>query len=219
MLKPLFIAALLASPAILPALAQQAADRPEALREFVTAKAGETVRVWTFFDCEDPRDAPTAFGSAANGSIVVRRGSELQCGNPEQPVAQVFYTPREGFSGEDDAVVRGPRGQEVQIKLWVSQPVETASPAASAAASAVAAAGPAAATPRQPRLTKAAGAKAAEGSARAAPARRHKTAGKSRSCSSRGQAAIVRLWRCEFIDSLRSSGRKRVVRSEADSAR
>src|ERR671913_1121771 len=120
-----------------PARAQQpSAAGTEALRDFVTAKAGETVRIWTFFDCTEPRGAPTALGTAANGTIAVRRAVELQCGNPEQPVAQVFYTPREGFSGEDDAALRGPRGQEVQIKLWVNPPSEVAGAPAPATAAA-----------------------------------------------------------------------------------
>jgi hypothetical protein len=205
-----------------PARAQQpSAAGTEALRDFVTAKAGETVRIWTFFDCTEPRGAPTALGTAANGTITVRRAVELQCGNPEQPVAQVFYTPREGFSGEDDAALRGPRGQEVQIKLWVGQAVESAGPAAPAraaispgAAAAAAGAGAVAAAPNAPRPPR-----IAERPSRgiSAPARRGRTAAKPRSCGGRGQPAIVRLLRCELGG--RVAGRKRMVRREADSAR
>jgi hypothetical protein len=222
MLKLFLIALLFALPATLPARAQQSgAGYPEALREFVTAKAGETVRVWTFFDCEDPRGAPTAFGTAANGQIAVRRGAELQCGNPEQPVAQLFYTPREGFSGEDDAVVRGPRGQEVQIKLWVNPPTEVAGaaiPSAAAAGAPTANASVAAAEP-QPKVSVARPGRAAARPERTAQRPQSKTAAKARSCSNRRQPAIIRLLQCEFVGSPRSPGRRRVVRAAPDSAR
>jgi hypothetical protein len=216
MLKPFSIVAVLL--AVLPADPARAqhpgAGRPEALRDFVTAKAGEAVRVWTFFDCEDPRGAPTGFGSAANGLIAVKRVTELQCGNPEQPVAQLFYTPREGFSGEDDAVLRGPRGQEVQIKLWVNPSVDVASavpPAAAAAASPEKVEG----AVRQPTAKK----PAAPPQRTSARTPRKAAAAKARSCSRRGDTAIVRLWRCEFVASLKTAGRKRVVRRDAESAR
>ena len=200
MLKEVFLAALLVLSPTVSARAQSGGTAPpEALREFVMTKSGETVRVWTFFDCADPRGIPGAFGTAANGLIAARRATELQCGNPEQPVVQIFYTPREGFYGEDDAVVRGPGGQEVQIKVRVNQPSEVAE-----------------APP--PRLH---AKSAADRPAKAArPQRisrpRVNTAG-VRSCTRKqGEATILRVFRCEFA--AKGTNRRR-VRTASESAR
>jgi hypothetical protein len=213
MLKAVFLAALLALPSVLPARAQAGGAAPaEALREFVMTKSGETVRIWTFFDCADPRGAPGAFGTAANGLIVARHATELQCGNPEQPVVQVFYTPRECFYGEDDAVVRGPRGQDVQIKIRVNQVPEVAEAPPARVHAPPPPARPAKVAAAEPRP------KLGARPHRAAARPRAKAAG-VRSCArNRREAAIVRLFRCEFAVSSKTPGR-RVVRTASDSAR
>jgi hypothetical protein len=185
-----------------------AAGRSEALREFVMAKAGETVRIWTFFDCADPKAAPGAFGTAANGAIAARPASELQCGNPEQPVVRIFYTPREGFFGDDDAVVRGPRGQEVQIKIRVEPPTDVAE--APPAPPKIVAAGARARSAALP-------AKSDAPSRKAAARPRAKVAG-ARGCGRRrGEAAILRLFRCELASA--KARKRRVVVQAPESAR
>jgi hypothetical protein len=210
MLKEVFLAALLVLSPTVSARAQSGGPAPpEALREFVMTKSGETVRVWTFFDCADPRGIPGAFGTAANGLIAARRATELQCGNPEQPVVQIFYTPREGFYGEDDAVVRGPGGQEVQIKVRVNQPSEVAEAppprlhaksAADRPAKAIAAEAPSKTAARPQRISRP----------------RVNTAG-VRSCTrKRGEATILRVFRCEFA--AKGTNRRR-VRTASESAR
>jgi hypothetical protein len=208
MLQAIFVATLFALASMIPACAQGGGPgHPEPLREFVMAKSGETVRVWTFVDCEDPRASPGAFGTAANGLIVVRRGTELQCGNPEQPVAQVFYAAREGFFGDDDAVVRGPRGQEVLIKIRVNPSVEIAgAPPAQAAAA------------REPQTKKATPPERIAAPQRAASRPHVKAAGVSSCPRKRGEATIVRLFRCEFAAS-KVGNRRRIVGAAPDSAR
>jgi hypothetical protein len=228
MLQAIFFAVLLALPPIAFARAQAP---PEALRDFVMTKAGETVRIWTFFDCADPKGMPGAFGSAANGTIIARRATEFQCGNREQPVVQVFYTPREGFFGEDDAVLRGPRGQEVQIKVRVSQPPQLAEPAAGrvqpvaeAPAETPAAAPPRTATAARakraaaPQKVAAAPSRSVATPTRSATKPRARTARASGCPRKRGEAAILRVLRCELAGS-KAGNRRRYVRVMPESAR
>ena len=232
MLKVIFLAALFALGSIIAARAQEGGPaHPEALREFVMTKSGETVRIWTFVDCADPKTIPGAFGTAANGLIVAKRATELQCGNPEQPVVQIFYTPREGFYGEDDAVVRGPRGQEVQIKIRVTQPPSVAEAPPSRVQVAPQAPAKAAAANARPKIAPQPSRGAARPSREAArpsrsaarpsrsAARPRVAAAGARSCArKRGEATIVRLLRCELAGG-KTGNRRRVVLQAPDSAR
>jgi hypothetical protein len=70
-----------------------------------TAKSGVQTRVGMAWDCIQPHQAPHVFASAANGSIVIKKGKGPSCGLPSMDVTHIYYTSRPGFKGPDKVYV------------------------------------------------------------------------------------------------------------------
>jgi hypothetical protein len=66
----------------------------------IAARSGKTVRITTFIDCTNHRPwQGTAF--VDHGTVTYKEGTQSICGNPIEPVREVFYTSNPGFTGVD----------------------------------------------------------------------------------------------------------------------
>src|SRR3954470_13498601 len=86
-----------------------------------TTRSGQPVRVYSFWDCTRG-NTPQASGSAAHGTVATREATQNRCGNPKQPVIELYYTPQAGFKGEDEVFVNrsgGHRGRRLSVKVNV----------------------------------------------------------------------------------------------------
>ena len=81
-----------------------------------TTSAGRPVVVRTFFNCVRDR-YPNAAASASHGTVVSRETRRNRCGNPNQPVVDVVYTPNPGFRGTDEVIFHG--GMRARTKIIV----------------------------------------------------------------------------------------------------
>jgi hypothetical protein len=73
-----------------------------AMMEFhKTAKSGQATMLGRLWSCKT-HVPPAASGSnPEHGSITLKDGQFNQCGNPNEPVKEVWYTSAPGFKGED----------------------------------------------------------------------------------------------------------------------
>lgn len=83
-----------------------------AQERFHLARSGRPALLSVYFNCTNRHGltgmSPT--GTAYNGTIITRLSAGNRCGNPYQPLIQVFYMSTPGFTGRDDAFIyhRGP---------------------------------------------------------------------------------------------------------------
>lgn len=80
-------------------------------------EAGKSSLVYGFMDCHG--SPPPASGTATNGTIISRPSTRNLCGNPQQPVTEVIYTPKPGFKGEDFVTIYTTGGYFIQKRVLV----------------------------------------------------------------------------------------------------
>lgn len=70
----------------------------------MTVKAGTTVRLYGVFDCVH-NIAPATSAMVDHGKITMKVGTINRCGNPKQPISELYYTPDLGYRGPDEAKI------------------------------------------------------------------------------------------------------------------
>lgn len=70
----------------------------------MVVKAGSTARLYGVFDCEH-NIAPYTTARVDHGKISSRVETINRCGNKNQPITVLYYTPNAGFRGEDEAKI------------------------------------------------------------------------------------------------------------------
>jgi hypothetical protein len=79
------------------------ASNPASAKGIHHAQSGQPKVLGVYFNCTPRGGLPSPSGAAHNGTITTRVATANRCGNPHQPVVQMIYTSRPGFTGRDQA--------------------------------------------------------------------------------------------------------------------
>ena len=81
--------------------------------------AGKSTVLGGFFNCTSSSSAIAApiGATASNGTVTLQDGTSNRCGNPNQPVRNVVYTPKPEYRGPDTVYIYngGPRPMEERL--------------------------------------------------------------------------------------------------------
>ena len=66
-----------------------------------TAKSGQPTLIGRLWSCKTHVPPAGSQSGPQHGSVTLKDGQYNQCGNPNEPVKEVWYTSASGFKGED----------------------------------------------------------------------------------------------------------------------
>ena len=79
----------------------------------VHSKSGQASRIWIFYDCKRHNPTGANAGIADHGTVQLKDVVQNECGNPNEPTREVWYTSAPGFKGVDRVVL--PRGSQQTV--------------------------------------------------------------------------------------------------------